>query len=423
MSQASANEEQIVPRRNGLLRRTTESRPAAILYELWKEGPISRGTLADRMGLNLPTVSAVVQELIKAGDLIEEGFATSTGGRKAQLLDVNPKKGGIAALEFSSRGILSASADMKGRLHNHVIRPFSTSLGKDTAIESIIEAIEDQRQFLKEDEGLDLARIGIVVSGLVDEQRGVSLRFPRFDEWRDVPIVEILQDHFGVTVDLASHVIGTTLAESIFGRFKDLRNYLYIHLGPGLGAGIVVDGYVYRGTKATVGEFGHMTVEDDGVVCYCGNYGCLETIAADWALVEHAEKALKDGAKSDIPSHVDVSGEITPAAIFQAADMGDRLAGAIIDKAGHALGTALASLVNLFAPEAIIFGGSMGEEGERLIKATRHTLKKRALEVLERDIQVELCSFGQQAGVTGAVAVTLHNHYTSFEEKAAAPVS
>ncbi|HMX61861.1 MAG TPA: winged helix-turn-helix transcriptional regulator, partial [Candidatus Sumerlaeota bacterium] len=121
------------------------------MYELWKEGPISRGTLADRMGLNLPTVSAVVQELIKAGDLIEEGFATSTGGRKAQLLDVNPKKGGIAALEFSSRGILSASADMKGRLHNHVIRPFSTSLGKDTAIESIIEAIEDQRQFLKED--------------------------------------------------------------------------------------------------------------------------------------------------------------------------------------------------------------------------------------------------------------------------------
>ncbi|MCC6547307.1 ROK family transcriptional regulator [Candidatus Sumerlaeota bacterium] len=420
MSQASTNEEQTVLRRNGLLRRTTESRPAAILYELWKEGPISRGTLADRMGLNLPTVSAVVQDLIKAGDLIEEGFATSTGGRKAQLLDVNPKKGGIAALEFSSRGILSASSDMKGRLHNHVIRPFSTSLGKDTAIESIIEALEDQRQFLKDDEGLDLARIGIVVSGLVDEQRGVSLRFPRFDEWRDVPIVEILQDRFGVTVDLSSHVIGTTLAESIFGRFKDSRNYLYVHLGPGLGAGIIIDGYVYRGTKATVGEFGHMTVEDNGAVCYCGNYGCLETIASDWALVAQAEQALKDGTKSDIPSHVDVSGGITPAAIFQAADMGDRLAGAIIDRAGHALGTALASLVNLFAPEAIIFGGSMGEEGERLIKSTRHTMKKRALEVLERDIKVDLCSFGQQAGVTGAVAVTLHNHYTSFEEKVAA---
>src|SRR5690606_4648282 len=106
---------------------------------------------------------------------------------------------------------------------------------------------------------------------------------------------------------------------------------------------------------------------------------------------------------------------ITPAAIFQAADMGDRLAGNIIDKAGHYLGTALASTVNLFCPEAIIFGGSMAEDGERLIKSIRHTMKRRALEALEKEIQIDLCSFGQQAGVVGAVAVALHTHYTSFE--------
>jgi predicted NBD/HSP70 family sugar kinase len=104
-------------------------------------------------------------------------------------------------------------------------------------------------------------------------------------------------------------------------------------------------------------------------------------------------------------------------AIFQAAEMGDRLAGNIIDKAGHYLGTSLASLVNLFAPEAVIFGGSMAEDGERLIKSIRHTMKRRALEALEKDIQVDLCSFGPQAGVVGAVAITLHKHYTSYEEK------
>ncbi|CAN5338794.1 ROK family transcriptional regulator [soil metagenome] len=403
--------------RLGLLRRATESRPAAILYELWKEGPISRGALADRMGLNLPTVSAVVQELIKAGDLIEEGFATSTGGRKAQLLDVNPRKGGIASLEFSSRGVLSASADMKGRLHNHVIRPFSTTAGRAAAIEAIIEALEDQKSFLKEDEGLELARIGVVTSGIVDERNGLSLKFPRFSEWTDVPLVEIINDHFGVPVSLSSHVIGATLAESTFGRFKELKNYLYIHLGPGLAAGIIIDGYVYRGTRATVGQYGHMTVQDEGAQCYCGNRGCLETIASDWALVAQAQQAIKDGAKSQIPEHVDDNGEITPAAIFQAAEMGDRLAAEIIDRAGHYLGTSLASLVNLFAPEAIIFGGSMAEDGQRLIKATLQAMKTRALPMLERDIQVDLCSFGQQAGVVGAVAIALHTHYTSFEEK------
>jgi len=402
--------------RSGLLHEKDLSRSAAILYELWKEGPISRGALADNMGLNLPTVSAVVQDLIKEGDLVEEGFATSTGGRKAQLLDVNPKRGGIAALEFSSRGVLSASSDMKGRLHNHVIRPFNLSSGKDAAIQAMIEAVEDQKQFLKEDEGLDLARIGVVVSGLVDEEAGISLVFPRFEEWNNVPLVDILSEHFGVPVDLSSHVIGTTLAESIFGRFKELGNYLYIHLGPGLGAGIVVDGHVYRGTKPTVGEFGHMTVDDNGPICYCGNYGCLETVASDQALVTQAKDAIKEGVQSHIPEHVDDSGEINPMAVFQAADMGDRLAGNIIDKAGHYLGTALASLINLFAPEAVIFGGSMAEDGERLIMSIRHTMKRRALESLEHDIQVELCSFGAQAGVVGAVAMALHNHYTSFKE-------
>jgi predicted NBD/HSP70 family sugar kinase len=400
----------------GLMQRDKDSRRSNLLYQLWKEGPISRGALADLMGLNLPTVSAIVQELIKTGEVIEEGFATSTGGRKAQLLDVNPKQGGVVAIEFSSRGILSASSDMKGRLHNHVIRGYNSSLGREGTLEAIIDAIEDQRLFLRDDEGLEMARIGVVLSGLIDEKKGVSISFPRFDDWSNIPVAELLQSRFNVPVSISSHVVGTTLAESIFGRFKELKNFIYVHLGPGLAIGMVVDGYVYRGRKVTVGEFGHVTVDDNGPICYCGNYGCLETVASDWALVQQAESAISEGVQTHIPEHVDDSGKINPSAIFHAAEMGDRLAGNMIDKAGHYIGTALAGVVNLLAPEAIVFGGSMAEDGDRLIKSIQHTVKRRALEALENDIQVDLGSFGLQAGVFGAVAIALHQHYSSFDD-------
>ena len=366
------------------------------------------------MDLNLPTVSAIVQDLLKTKELIEEGYATSTGGRKAQLLDVNPRRGGIIAIEFSSKGILSSSADMKGRLNNHQVHKFSITSGKDAAIKGIYRAIEDQIDFLKNDERLEPIRIGIVTSGLVNEDKGISIKFPRFDEWQNVPVRDLVQHKFKIPADLTSHVLATTLAEATFGRFRTTNNGLYIHLGPGLGAGLMLEGDVHRGSKSTIGEFGHVTIDDKGPICYCGNYGCLETVASDYALVQQAEQAIKEGVQSHIMEHVDDSGKITPLAVFRAAEMGDRFAATLIDKSGHYLGTALANLINLFAPEQIVFGGTMVEEGDRLIKVIQATVRRRALEALERDIDFKTTSFGLQAGVVGAVAMALNQHYASF---------
>jgi predicted NBD/HSP70 family sugar kinase len=394
--------------------RKRDSRRSTILYQLWKEGPISRGQLAENMDLNLPTVSAIVQDLLKTKELIEEGYATSTGGRKAQLLDVNPSRGGIIAVEFSSKGILSASADMKGRLNNHQVHPFQVAEGKDAALKGIFRAIDEQIEFLRTDEHLDAIRIGIVVSGLVDDKQGISIKFPRFEEWQNVPLRDIVQKKYKIPADLTSHVVATTLAEATFGRFKNTQNGLYVHLGPGLGAGLVIDGQVHRGTKSTIGEFGHVTIDDKGPICYCGNYGCLETVASDYALVLQAEQALKEGVQSHIPEHIDDSGHITPLAVFRAAEMGDRFAANILDKAGHYLGTALANIINLLAPEQIVFGGTMVEEGDRLIRAIQTTVRRRALEALERDIEFRTSTFRLQAGVVGAVATALNQHYASF---------
>jgi glucokinase len=303
---------------------------------------------------------------------------------------------------------------MKGRLNNHRVQPFRVSQGKEAALQGIFEAIDEQIDFLKHDENLDPVRIGIVASGLVDEGKGISISFPRFDEWQNVPINEIIYDRYKIRANLAHHIVATTLAEATFGAFKSAQNGLYIHLGPGLGAGIVLNGEVLRGSKPTIGEFGHVTIDENGPVCYCGNIGCLETLASDFAIVQQAQQAIREGVQTHIPEHVDETGEITPLAVFRAAEMGDRFAANILEKSGNYLGTALANLINILAPELIVFGGTMADEAQRLIDAIKATIGRRALEALEDGIEFKLSSFGIQAGVVGAVATALNHHYASF---------
>ena len=112
-------------------------RTDSVLFNIWKEGPISRGNLSNLINLNLPTISYLVNELLRSGEIIEVGFALSTGGRKAQLLDVNPNFGRVVALEISSKGIMSATADLKGRIYNEKFDAFSPRDGKNGAIEQI----------------------------------------------------------------------------------------------------------------------------------------------------------------------------------------------------------------------------------------------------------------------------------------------
>ena len=119
-------------------------RKAQIRFHVWKDGPVARGRLAEDLDLNLPTVSNCVAELLASGDLVEEGFADSTGGRKPQLLKINPAMGSVVGLTFSSRGISSAWADLKGSLQNVQIYPFSISSGKGRALSIIRDAIADQ---------------------------------------------------------------------------------------------------------------------------------------------------------------------------------------------------------------------------------------------------------------------------------------
>ena len=389
------------------------TRKAMLRFFVWKDGPISRGRLADALNLNLPTVSNCVAELLDSEDLVEEGYADSTGGRKPQLLDVNARKAAVVGVTFSSRGISSAWADLKGRIQNAKVFPFSPSEGKAKALQTLNGAIDEQLRTIHQTPGIGpVAQIGIGISGLLNAAAGISNVFPRFEEWVDVPVRDLVEKRFQIPTILDSHIAAIALAETIFGKYRGFDNALYVQLGPGLGLGIVIAGQIYRGSKLNVGEFGHTTISEGGQICYCGNYGCLESVASDYALVQQAESAMREGVNTRIPEYAPSHGKVTPGAIFRAAQEGDRFASNLVEKVARLLGTGIANLVNLFGPSIIILGGTMAEAGDILLNPICATLRTKALDRMEKDVEIKTSSFGKEEAIKGATTLALYEHMT-----------
>jgi N-acetylglucosamine repressor len=396
-------------------------RKSLIRFHIWRDGPVSRGRLSETIGLNLPTVSNCVADLLTLGEIIEEGYAESTGGRKAQLLDVNAGKGSVIGVTFSSRGISSAWSDLKGSVHNLRIYPFVPGEGKARALETVYSAIQDQLTALQGGESGPICQIGMGISGLLNADAGVSNVFPRFEEWVDVPVREIVEKRFGIPTVIDNHIAAIALAENVFGHCRKVNNALYVQLGPGLGLGVVIGGQIYRGSKLSVGEFGHTTITEDGPICYCGNYGCLESVASDYALVQQAEAAVREGVNTRIPEFTPEPGKLTPGSIFRAAQEGDRFASNLVEKVGRLLGTGIANLINLFGPEMLILGGTMAEAGDLLLNPICRTLRTKALERMEKDIEIKTSSFGKQEAIKGAVTLALYEHFTRDLGRGTAP--
>lgn len=389
------------------------NRKAFLQYTIWREGPISRGDLARMVNLNLPTISTLISELMAEQEVIEEGFASSTGGRRPQLLDINPNRGYVIGVSFYSNGICSAASNLKGQIENRVDYEFSSTRGREGVINMIIEAVAAQIEALQDRGGKSVIRqIGVGISGLVDKEAGISCLFPRFEEWKDVPLQEILEDRFDIPTVLDNNVSSITLAELIFGDLRHRNNALYVHLGTGIGCGIVIDGKVYKGSRSYVGEFGHIPVVEDGPISYTGNYGCLEAVASEYAIVQQAKSALSEGVHSRI---MEFSGgsNVTSKGIFQAAEDGDSLASRLIDKAIQHIGRGVAALINLFGPELIILGGPMAEVGDTMLIPLRRAAQTQSLDRIEPDLEIRVSRFGRNAGLMGALTLALHNHYST----------
>ena len=243
--------------------------------------------------------------------------------------------------------------------------------------------------------------MGIGSPGNCDSERGVVARAYNLG-WFDVPVCDMLQERFGIPVRLSNDANCAALAETVAGAAVGCENMVLITLGTGVGGGIIIDGKIYAGMRSAGAELGHMLLVLDGEPCTCGRRGCWETYASATALIRQAKKAAAEHPESLLAQ----AGEITGLAVFQAADRGDSVAQAVIDRYCVYVAAGFTDLVNSLAPEMLLLGGGISRQGERILAPIREYVANNCFGQKDGAIPViRAAALGNEAGIIGAAAL------------------
>jgi glucokinase-like ROK family protein len=251
--------------------------------------------------------------------------------------------------------------------------------------------------------------IGIGVPGPVDFSVGTLISPPIMPGWDSYPIIQTVQQWFpsaNVVVDNDVNVMA--LGEINQGVGKGIDNLIFVKIGTGIGAGIICEGMIYRGSSGCAGDIGHIGVNKSGPLCHCGNKGCLETVAAGPAIAERSLIAAQAGKSPILLDHYEKNGKVLRAEdVGDAAREGDALAIEVVRESGQFVGEVLASLVNFYNPEMIVIGGGVSNLGNLLLSSIRQTVLHRSLPLATRDLQIVFSEIGPDAGVIGAVNLAM----------------
>jgi len=368
---------------------------------------ISRAALAKKSGISAPTVSRIVETLIREGLVTETGMGVSNGGRRPTLLKFSGVDKFIIGIDLGTTDIFGILTDLDARVIAEAKHPTRVEEGFPRVMERTSDLINELRNHLGEKKS-KVRGIGMAIAGLINRERDIVEFSPNF-KWHSVDVRAALPQASEIPVVLDNVTRVMALGEMWYGAGRNYRNFIMVNVGFGIGAGIIVQGSPLYGLKGLAGEFGHIILEKDSPVqCGCGNFGCLEALSSGSAIAKAAQKELRGGAVSVLSEMCggDPS-RLTAEMVVNAAKHGDSLAWTIFDRAAEYLGLGISGVINLFNPEAVFIGGGVAQAGDILFNRVRKTVNARALSKTASDVTILPASFGPRAAVMGAISLIL----------------
>ncbi len=285
-------------------------------------------------------------------------------------------------------GVIAASGSVIRKSRRVPSGPLTGDAIVATAVERL-ECILDQT------DGDRPECIGVAIPGLSDDDNGIWVYAP-FSGVRDLPLGDILADHFGLPSFVVNDVNASAYGEKVFGACTGIRDFIWVTVSNGIGGGLVLDGKLYKGAFGNAGEIGHIKVTDDGEICGCGGKGCLEAHAAGPAIAR-MYAAFSAG-----------TGHCTPVSAEEVATrarLGDASAQRAFDEAGRFIGKELAATANILNLQRAVIGGGVAAALDLLLPAIRRTLREYAFTDENRNLPIIETSLGYDAALVGAAAV------------------
>ncbi len=369
---------------------------SAILEIIRQESPIARSTISHRLDVSLPTVMRIVDGLIDEGFVRLHGGTEWSGGRRRPLLEFNAEGHLILGVDMGGTKMYGALSDLGGNILDEVNIARHGTSGEDSfnRLTTLIDTLLTSPKLT----GRQVHGIGVGAPGITMHKEGI-VTWANTLHWKDFPLKQRLSELYPLPITVDNDVNLAAMGELWFGAGQNAQNMVMVAIGTGIGAGIIIDGALYRGASEASGEIGNMLT---GHECLGKNYqdfGALESVASGTGIAERARLALKGERTAEELEN------LTSEDVFEAAKQRQEWACTIINETVDYLAIAIANLAVAFDPELIILGGGVSRSADMLVEP----ILQRISGTIPTLPKLVISSLGMKAGVMGAITNVLHN--------------
>lgn len=358
---------------------------ARVLQTLQQEGSLTQVEIAAVTGLSPASISTLVRDLNDDGSVLLE--PSIRNGRRATMVSLPGRRGVLAAVAIGDRDLRVAIAGPSGTILERIRLPLPFQHEPDETLTRTARLVADLHTEIGRPIS-DLSAVGVAIQAPVDSVSGQVGSESVLPRWNGVTLVDALQTQLGAPVRLDNDANMAALGELRAGVLTGVGTGCYLRASQGVGAGLVIDGEVFRGASGTAGEIGHVTLDENGAVCACGNRGCLDTFVGSRALVDAIRVSHGDMRFTDLVTM---------------ARQGDPGCRRVLSDAGTHLGVAVAGLVNLVNPEVIVLGGDLISAADWVLGPMQEAIERRALPSAAATVELRASALGVDADLRGCL--------------------